>query len=229
MDKVALLVGNSDGIGLAMTRRLLERGWTVHGISRSPSPVNHASCTHLVMSVSDPAYPAEVNRIAATTRPSLCIYCAGIGLKLDVGNIDRELSVFDVNLMGMIRTFAAVVPGMIQRNGGHFIGISSLADELNDHGHPSYSASKAGFTRYLESIAPAMRRRGVAVTNVRFGFVRTKMPEGDRLPFIMTVERAADHLERCMSRRPVRYSTPKIMVPMVKLARVVLFFRHLFG
>lgn len=229
MERIALLVGNSDGIGLAMTKRLLERGWTVHGISRSPSPVSHDSYTHLVISVSDPTYPVEVARIAAATHPSVCIYCAGIGFKLDVRSMDREVSVFDVNLMGMIRTFAAVVPGMVQRNGGHFIGLSSLADEINDHGHPSYSASKAGFTRYLESIAPAMRRKGVAITNVRFGFVRTKMPEGDRLPFIMTVERAADHLEKCMRRRPVRYSTPKIMVPLVKVVRIFLFFRHLFG
>jgi NAD(P)-dependent dehydrogenase (short-subunit alcohol dehydrogenase family) len=32
----ALIVGNSDGIGLALTRRLLGEGWRVTGVSRSP-------------------------------------------------------------------------------------------------------------------------------------------------------------------------------------------------
>lgn len=34
----ALIVGNSDGIGLALTRRLIDGGWQVTGLSRSPAP-----------------------------------------------------------------------------------------------------------------------------------------------------------------------------------------------
>ncbi len=34
MSNEALLIGNSDGIGLAATRRLLKKGWEIHGVSR---------------------------------------------------------------------------------------------------------------------------------------------------------------------------------------------------
>ncbi len=47
MPRRALLIGNSDGIGLATTRRLLDEGWTVAGLSRSPSPLTHASYEHM--------------------------------------------------------------------------------------------------------------------------------------------------------------------------------------
>jgi len=34
-----MLVGNSDGIGLATTKRLLAAGWDIVGVSRSESPI----------------------------------------------------------------------------------------------------------------------------------------------------------------------------------------------
>ena len=40
---------------------------------------------------------------------------------------------------------------------------------------PSYSASKAGLSSWLGGLALALRPRGVHVTNVRLGFVDTKM------------------------------------------------------
>jgi hypothetical protein len=36
---------------------------------------------------------------------------------------------------------------------------------------------------------------------------------------MMTVQRAVDHLERCIRRRPARYTAPKLMIPLVKLLR----------
>ena len=38
-ERRVLVIGNSDGIGLALTRRLLAEGWTVTGLSRSTSPI----------------------------------------------------------------------------------------------------------------------------------------------------------------------------------------------
>jgi len=227
MASKAILIGNSDGIGLAVTRRLLAAGWEVAGISRSPSPITDVNYRHLVADVTDAAFPEVIGELAATFKPDVCIYCAGIGDKIDFANLAAEVVVFDVNLMGMVKTAAAVLPGMIERKSGHFIGLSSLADELNSGYSPSYSGSKAGFTRYLLSLDRAVRRRGVAVTNVRFGFVRTKMGKGATRPFEMTVEKAADHIERCLRRKPSNYSAPAIMLPLVKLTRVMLFFKSL--
>jgi len=53
----ALVLGNSDGIGLGITTRLLEAGWEVSGISRSKSPIDNTAYRHEVFDVSNPGYP----------------------------------------------------------------------------------------------------------------------------------------------------------------------------
>jgi NAD(P)-dependent dehydrogenase (short-subunit alcohol dehydrogenase family) len=53
MKSRAMLVGNSDGIGLASTRRLLAAGWDVIGVSKSESPITSTAYHHRVADVSD--------------------------------------------------------------------------------------------------------------------------------------------------------------------------------
>ena len=122
----------------------------------------------------------------------------------------------------MVKTAAAVVPHMVKKGQGHFIGVSSLADELLSADAPSYHASKAGFSSYLESLALALKPKGVNVTNVRFGFVDTKMAKGDVKPFMMNSEKAVDHMEFCIRKKPVRFTAPKIAIPLVKFRKLMM-------
>jgi short-subunit dehydrogenase len=205
---------------LALTREILRRGWTVLGVSRSDSPVGHESYRHVRALVQDDGYVEKLKALLATVPPpDLCVYCVGVGEPLDLSRMEREAEVFEVNLVGMVRTAACVIPLMERRGAGHFIGLSSLADELVSPDAPSYSASKAGFSSYLGGLALAMRPKGVYVTNVRFGFVDTKMAKGEVKPFMMPVDRAVRHLLACIERKPIRYSAPWQMVLLVRLQR----------
>jgi short-subunit dehydrogenase len=213
----AILIGNSDGIGLATTRELLKRDYEVVGISRSESPVKDDAYGHYVADVRDPDYVKRLESILSDWKAvDLCVYCAGIGELLDPYDMQGEEEIFEVNLMGMVRTAARVIPMMVERGQGHFVGLSSVADEMLSPEAPSYHASKAGFSNYLESLALALRPRGVYVTNVRFGFVDTKMAKGDRRPFMMSVDRAAEHMLRCIDRKPARYTAPWFVNPLVR-------------
>ena len=230
MHKRALFVGNSSGIGLAVTRQLLKRNWRVTGISRSDSPIEHQAYDHVRARVEDPEFEDALDSILETTPPvDLCVYCAGIGELLDLAHMSQEIEIFDVNLMGMIRTVSRVIPAMIRRGSGHVIGLSSLADEMLSPQAPSYHASKAGFSNYLEGLALAARPQGVFVTNVRFGFVDTKMAKGDVRPCMISTDRAARHLLRCIEKKPMRYSAPWSMIPLVKLRRWMLTLKVLLG
>jgi short-subunit dehydrogenase len=215
----ALLVGNTDGIGLAVSRRLLADGWDVTGISRSASQIEQRSYAHHVADVTSPEYPELLDQLAGASEFDVCGYFAGVGELIDLASMEKEVYVVDVNLLGMIRTVAGIVPGMARRGRGQFIGVSSLADELLSKEAPSYHASKAGFSSYLGSLALTLKPMGVAVTNVRFGFVDTKMAKGDRRPLMMTVEQAADHVERCILTRPRVHVAPRAAVPLVKLRK----------
>jgi short-subunit dehydrogenase len=213
----ALLIGNSDGIGLATTKELLRRGWNVIGISRSDSPLEDEHYEHNVAGVEGDRYSAVLeSALERLETVDLCIYFAGIGVLLDPTTMKDEVKVVEVNLIGMLTTASCVIPRMVRIRKGHFIGLSSVADELLSAEAPSYHASKAGFTNYLEGLALALRTTGVSVTNVRFGFVDTKMAKGDVRPFMMPVERAVQHMMTCISKRPVRYTAPRVVIPLVK-------------
>ncbi|NOY58853.1 MAG: SDR family NAD(P)-dependent oxidoreductase [Calditrichaeota bacterium] len=99
----------------------------------------------------DDAYSDKLKSILEKNEPiDLCVYCAGIGEVLDFNDMEKEVKTVEVNLLGMIKTVSCVIPLMVIRGRGHFIGISSVADELLSPEAPGYSASKAGFSNYLE-------------------------------------------------------------------------------
>jgi short-subunit dehydrogenase len=213
----ALLIGNSDGIGLATTKELLKREWRVIGISRSDSPIEDPSYEHIVAEVQDDEYSEKLKSVLKKGEPvDLCIFCVGIGEILDLSNMEGEAEIFNVNLLGMVKTASYVIPVMVKRGKGHFIGLSSVADEMLSPEAPSYHASKAGFSNYLEGLALALRPKGVHVSNVRFGFVDTKMAKGNVKPFMMRVECAALHLLSCIEKKPIRYTAPWIVIPLVR-------------
>ena len=222
MQPRSMLVGNSDGIGLATTRRLLAAGWDIIGISRSESPITSTTYHHRVADVSDRKYSELIDELVLKGPLDLCIYFAGIGELLDPLNMNGEARIIDVNLTGMVKTAAGVIPQMVKRGQGHFIGVSSLADELLSAEAPSYHASKAGFSNYLKGLALALKPKGVHVTNVRFGFVDTKMAKGDVKPFMMSVEKAVDHLESCISKKPVCYTAPRTAIPLIKFRKLMM-------
>lgn len=223
-----LVIGSSDGVGLALVRLLLGRGARVAGVSRSPlalerlglAPERAAGYRHVLADVRDPGYRDRVSEAcAALGRVDTCVYCAGVGEPLDLDALDEhtESAVFEVNLLGLVRTVEAVLPGMLAAGRGHLVGLSSLADAFPDPGAPSYCASKAGMSAYLDTLGLAVRRRGVFVTNVRFGFVDTKVAKSNVRPFMITAEDAAARVARCMARRPRRYSHPWRMAALLWL------------
>jgi short-subunit dehydrogenase len=222
MQSRALLIGTSDGMGLAASKRLLARGWDIIGVSRRASPVAHTAYHHEIMDVADRDYISLIESRARGGRLDLCIYFAGIGELLDPADMRLEPAIIDVNLTGMVRTASVVIPQMVKQGQGHFIGISSLADVLLSAEAPSYHASKAGFSNYLGGLALAVKPKGVHVTNVRFGFVDTKMAKGTVKPLMMSVEKAVDHLETCLRKKPACYTAPRIAIPLVAFRKFMM-------
>jgi NAD(P)-dependent dehydrogenase (short-subunit alcohol dehydrogenase family) len=101
----AILIGNSDGIGLATTRELLKRGWKAVGISRSQSPIEDPSYEHIVAEVQSDKYSVKLKSVVEKHEPvDLCIFCAGIDEMLDFSDMEGEVKTIEVNLLGMVKT-----------------------------------------------------------------------------------------------------------------------------
>jgi NAD(P)-dependent dehydrogenase (short-subunit alcohol dehydrogenase family) len=224
----ALVIGNSDGIGLHSTRRLLDRGWRVTGVSRRASPVVDAAYRHQVLDVCDRGYVEKLRAILGQEAVDTCIYCAGIGGPVDPQDLRSDVHVFEVNLMGALRTAEAIVPAMVAAGRGHFVVLSSQADALVVARAPSYAASKAGLSSYFEGLGLALRPHGVAVSNLRLGFVDTKMARAPLRPFMYTLDQAVDVVESVLCKRPLRLtrplSTALLIRPLAWLGRWRVFF-----
>ena len=54
-DRVALVTGTTRGIGAAVAAQLVDHGWDVIGVARSPAPIAHARYRHIVLDLQDPA------------------------------------------------------------------------------------------------------------------------------------------------------------------------------
>ena len=216
---MAVIVGNTDGIGAALTRRLLDTGWSVVGVSRRSGAVDHPRYSHAVVDVTDPHYVSSL--AAAVSRVDLCVYAAGVGDLVDLDHLAEQTRTLDVNLLGLARTVEVVVPAMVAAGSGHLIGLSSLADAAPSGPAPAYSASKAGMSSYLQGLRLALRGHGVAVTTIRFGFVDTKMAKSPVRPAMMSVDRAVAVVESAVRSRRAVLSRPRRMSALMVLVRLV--------
>lgn len=219
-ERTALLIGNSDGIGLAMTRELLSRGWRVVGLSRSRSPVDDSGYRHMVADVLAPDFRERLREaVARSTAPELCVYAAGIGELFDPAALGAEGDTIRVNLAGLADTVEVVLPEMISRGSGRLVGLSSMADALPSSVAPAYGASKAGMTAYLEGLAASSAIGGVSVTNVRLGFVDTKMAKSPVRPFMISAEVATRRILDAVlaPRPPARVNIPRRMAASMHL------------
>jgi short-subunit dehydrogenase len=216
---VTLLTGAAHGIGRATATALVGRGIPVGLIDRdapalaeltqSLKNVSLAPVSSAVVDVTDrEALIAAVDRLAAELGPfEVLVACAGIGTLTLVPELDTTIlrQTLEVNVVGVAHSIEAVLPKMIERRQGHIVGIASMAGYRGFPWMISYSASKAALIAYLEAMRPGLRRRGVTVTTVCPGFVRTKMCAD--LPYQRPVkmiepEEAARHLVRAVERRP---------------------------
>jgi short-subunit dehydrogenase len=120
------------------------------------------------------------------------------------GDLDKELNLIQTNLVGAIATINAATEHFLQRGKGHIVGISSLASLQPVASQAAYCASKAGLSMYLNSARVELRRRGIVVTDILPGYIKTDIVEGvdiGKLPFAISPEHAAREMTRLIARR----------------------------
>jgi len=220
----AIVIGSSDGIGLALTRALLERRWEVSGLSRSASPVSHAAHRHTIADVREERFGQLLTGELERGRCRLVVYCAGIGEPFDTAGLREDVATFETNLVGLARTAACALPHLAAHAPATFVGLSSLGDVLRSAASPAYGASKAGVSHYLESLARAFKPSRVHIVNVRLGFVDTKMSKAPYKPFLLSPEQAAGRILRgvLVSAPRRRLNIPRRAAVAVRIASLLM-------
>src|SRR5262249_1233018 len=153
----------------------------------------------------------------------LMVANAGVGKQtfLDPVNIADVEAMVRVNLLGVVYSFAAVMPEMLARKSGHLVAISSLAGYRGLPGESAYCASKAPVNVYLDGLRIHLRDTGVKVRTVCPGFVKTPMTATNtfHMPGLMEADDAARRIVRAIKAGRKVYNFPWLLHLLVKLSR----------
>lgn len=129
--------------------------------------------------------------------------------ELDAREVER---VFRINFLGAVTAAEGVLQGMLARGRGHIVVVSSLASFQGLPLHGSYCATKAAMNNFFESLRLDLVKRGVDVTIIAPGFVKTPMTDHHRypMPFLMELDPALDIMERGILKKKklVRFPAP---------------------
>lgn len=202
------LVGASEGLGLALAKRLARAGAQVILSARSADRLTEAVAA---VGAQATALPCDVADSASVHAAALSlgdldgvVFLAGVYWPTKAQDWDTSAveTMIDVNLTGCARVMGAVVPGMVARGRGHVVITGSLSGFRGLPGAIGYGASKAGCMSLAESMHCDLRGTGVRVQLANPGFIRTRLTDKNdfKMPQIMEPEAAAEimftHMDR---------------------------------
>jgi short-subunit dehydrogenase len=233
-NQVAVITGASSGIGWALARALAEQGCKVGLVARRQELLQQLAkeidqaggfSAFATADIADRAQTlAAIRQVARILGPvDLLIANAGVGAPtlldpMNTADIERMVR---VNLLGLVYSIEAVLPEMLQRGSGHLAAVSSLAAYKGLPGESAYCASKAAVNIYLEGLRIHLRGRGIAVTILCPGFVRTPMTAVNqfKMPWLLEADEAARRMLRALRRRRKVYNFPWQLAWLMKFTR----------
>jgi 3-oxoacyl-[acyl-carrier protein] reductase len=186
--QTALVTGASQGLGMAMAKRLASSGAKVACVARSADKlaavveaIRQAGGTAEALTC-DVTNSESVNKVVDDLvtrweRLDILVNNAGITRDTLIPRMSDEEwdDVINTNLRGtFLFTRAAIRPMMSQRH-GRIINISSVSGLMGNPGQANYSASKAALIGFTQTVARELAKRKITVNAVAPGFIETDM------------------------------------------------------
>ncbi len=234
--KRVLITGASSGIGEALAVEIGRRGGVVGLLARREEVLRGVEGKVLAVGATARSYPCDVADAAAVAAAAadfrrefggvdILIANAGIGGKTAPAELltsENFRTVLNTNLVGAVNSVAAVLPDMVAKGSGHLVAVSSLAGFRGLPGSAAYCASKAGMTSLFESIRLDVQGRGVSVTIIQPGFIRTPLTSGRaaKLPFLMELDDAVPHFIRAIEKRKKFAAFPWQLATVVRAGKL---------
>ncbi len=193
-NKIALVTGAGKGIGRAVALALAHEGVHVGLLARTDRDLQELAAEIAKLGVksfsvvADVADRAAVEAAVAQVQQELgpidiLLNNAGIGtfgkfLELEPAQWEH---IIQVNLMGTYYVTRAVLPGMIARQAGDIINISSTAGQRGAAGTSAYSASKFAVLGLTESLMQEVRKHNIRVSALTPSTVATPLALANNL------------------------------------------------
>jgi NAD(P)-dependent dehydrogenase (short-subunit alcohol dehydrogenase family) len=171
--KISLVTGADGGLGVHVTKALLDAGSTVIGLAPKiqQSAFNHPNFI---------ALPATLDSLAAARTAAdsviarfgkidiLAHLVGGFTMGQTVADMDDATfqRMFDMNLMSAFHMLRAVIPHMRQAQSGRIVAIGSRAAENPGPTVGAYSASKAALVSLMKTVAIENKDAGITANTI---------------------------------------------------------------
>ncbi len=201
MNKNAIIIGASSGIGRSLAGILSREGYRVGITGRRlelleelrDSLPGDILVEQMDVSHGDETRETLARLIEAMGRVDLVIISAGTGHLNPELDLALEMDTVATNVDGLVVVANVIFKHFESVGGGHLVGISSIAAMRGSAEAPAYSASKAFMSSYLDGLRyrACKTGKGIKVTDIRPGFVDTRMAKGEGLFWVASPDKAA--------------------------------------
>lgn len=190
-NKVALVTGGMGGIGTAICQQLLEHGAVV--ITTYNKGGDHQSAKAWQDEQLHNGYDIAIRYVDVADFHScesaikeieaefgaidILVNNAGTTRDIQFYKMDptQWQEVLRTNLDSIFNVTRHVINGMIARDYGRIINISSINGQKGQFGQTNYSASKAGIHGFTKALAQEVARKGITVNTISPGYIETPM------------------------------------------------------
>jgi 3-hydroxy acid dehydrogenase/malonic semialdehyde reductase len=206
---VAFVSGASGGIGAAICRHLVADGYRVVATARKLESLQSlhqelgAYLYPLVLDVTDKEAVKQVVSAIPTDFRDIGVVVNNAGhdvggrKSFEEGSAEQWCDIVDTNLQGMIRLTHALVGGMLARGSGHIVNMGSIAGLKPYATGTAYVSSKYAVHGLSETLRLDFAGRGIRVTEVMPGLVRSGFAE-QRLGDTGQAQEFYDGFEQCL-------------------------------
>jgi len=188
LNKVSIITGAAQGIGLATALKFAAEGAIVIVCDMHPASVDDAVAQCRALGASAEGFVADVTQRAAIDalvaqviakfgRIDVLVNNAGItqDARLQKMTIEQFDKVIDVNLRGVFHCAQAVADVMVAQGSGVILNASSVVGIYGNFGQTNYAASKFGVIGFTKTWSRELGPKGVRVNAVAPGFISTPM------------------------------------------------------
>ena len=215
----AIVTGASEGIGASLTKVLVENGWEVIGISRNSKKLNLLKNNllvnnHLLKTFSCNVTDLDKLKLIASKNktPKLLFLNAGIYNPVDASknNIETYKKHLDINYLGVLNSYEAFLPKMLDQQNGHIIIMSSISGWIGLPKAAAYGPTKAALRSFAQSARYDLYKKGIKVQLCSPGFVETPATSLNDfyMPGLMKADEAAKIIYKYMYIDKFEFSFP---------------------
>ena len=210
--KNAIVFGATSGIGKSLTKILINEGYKVAVTGRRLENLEALKKEYpdqILVKKNDiqelDALEKTFNEIVSEFKTiDLVIQSSGVGFVNPKLDWEKENQTILTNVLGVTKLYILAYKLFKKQQFGHLVGISSIASIRGSRAAPVYFASKAYQKSYLEGLfikTKTIKSKKVFISEIRPGFVDTPMALGEKVFWMVPVEKAAQQIYTAIKKK----------------------------